>query len=126
MNNKDYLEKCRRIIEEKLDRGSYENWTNEDFKILSDHIYRSSNTLISTHTLKRFFGKLKLYKSNYNPQSETKKSLAIYMGFQNWDDFTEKLKENFSSSEKNRIAKFSLNKKMRIRMMIITVFVLAV
>jgi hypothetical protein len=40
------------------------------------------------HTLERLFGKLKTHK-NYNPQTETKNALAIFLGYSSWAHFRE-------------------------------------
>jgi hypothetical protein len=43
-------------------------------------------TSISPDTLKRLFGKTKTYRS-YNPQLETKNALALFIGYEGWEDF---------------------------------------
>jgi hypothetical protein len=81
-----YISKCLRQIEQKVNRGSSEYWTYEDYKKIQKVIFEASSINLSTHTLERLYGKLKTHK-NYKPQAETKNALAIFLGFTDWDDF---------------------------------------
>lgn len=67
--------------------GDRNDWTNREYKKLSEQIAGASGILLSTNTLKRVFGKIKLTTERYNPQEETKNALVIFIGYQHWDDF---------------------------------------
>jgi hypothetical protein len=81
-----YISICLRLIEQKVNRGDSEHWTNEDYKILQKAIFDASSINLSTYTLERLYGKLKIHK-NYRPQVETKNALVIYLGYNDWEDF---------------------------------------
>jgi PKD repeat protein len=85
MAEKKQLERCLVEVERKFNRGPRKEWTDYNFKKLQNCIYESSGISISTHTLKRFFGKIK-YKTEYSPQEATKDALAKYLEFDSWDD----------------------------------------
>jgi hypothetical protein len=81
-----YISKCLRLIERKVNRGSSQSWTYEDFKVLQKAIFEASSINLSTHTLERLYGKIKIHK-NYRPQPDTKNSLAIFLGYKDWEEF---------------------------------------
>ncbi len=87
MDQSVYLSKCLALIEARLSWGDRNDWTNREYKKLSEQIAEASGILLSTNTLKRVFGKIKLATERYNPQEETKNALAIFIGYQHWDDF---------------------------------------
>lgn len=87
MDESVYLKRCIFLIEEKLIWGESRFWTNKDYLKLSQEISIVSKISISTDTLKRIFGKIKTYKSYYNPQDETKNALAIFIGYESWEKF---------------------------------------
>lgn len=80
------IEACCLYVAEKLNKGKYQEWKNADYINLSAQIRRSTKVHISENTLKRFFGKLKT-PEDYLPQKATRDALAIYIGFENWEDF---------------------------------------
>lgn len=86
MLDQEYLKYCLLEIEKKLSWKSSQLWKESDYVKLSKIIYEESNISISTHTLKRLFGKIK-YKKYYNPQQATKDALSKFLGFLDWDDF---------------------------------------
>ena len=108
MSDKKYLEICLNEIEKKLNRGSRKEWTDPDFIELRNNIYERSEISISTHTLKRLFGKIK-YKNFYNPQHATRVAIAKYLGFESWEDFK---KANQSESDYNT-NHFELNRLVK-------------
>ncbi len=77
---------CLKRIEEKTGWKPISEWTDHDFKLLKNQIYECSNISISTHTLKRLFGKIK-YKDNYTPQHATKDALATFLDYGSWEEF---------------------------------------
>lgn len=86
MNDAFYLQRVLQLIEEKLQWGESKDWVHADFIRLSEKVNAASRVSISAHTLKRLFGKIR-YKEEYNPQYETKKALAVFLGYQDWEDF---------------------------------------
>jgi hypothetical protein len=80
-----YIEKCRKLIEEKLAWGSSKTWQNQDFENLSDKIYEVTNSMISSSTLKRIWGKVRY---NSKPNLATLNVLAQFTGYENWRAFT--------------------------------------
>jgi hypothetical protein len=69
------------LIESKFGRGSSKNWINRDFEELSFEISKATKTPISSHTLKRIFGKLKT-DEYYLPQKATFTALKQYCNFE--------------------------------------------
>ncbi|MBS1660212.1 MAG: hypothetical protein JST68_04085 [Bacteroidetes bacterium] len=74
-----------RLFEEKTGWGDSEKWTNQDFLQLSELIRDATGVTISHVTLKRIWGKVK-YDSL--PNTHTLNTLAQYLGYDNWRDFT--------------------------------------
>jgi hypothetical protein len=87
MDQSVYLNKCLTLVEAKFDWGNRSDWTNREYRKLSEQIEEVSGILLSTSTLKRVFGKIKLDTDRYQPQEETRNALAIFIGCRNWDDF---------------------------------------
>jgi hypothetical protein len=86
MNERASIKLCLRKILEKSDWKPIEEWKDYDFKLLQKEIHTSSGVTISTHTLKRLFGKLSSH-TDYTPQYATLDALAIYIGFESWESF---------------------------------------
>jgi hypothetical protein len=86
MNEKASIKLCLRKILEKSDWKPIEEWKDYDFKLLQKEIYSSSGVSISTHTLKRLFGKI-ASPADYTPQHATLDALAIFIGFESWESF---------------------------------------
>jgi hypothetical protein len=84
LNQENYIEKCRRLIEEKLAWGSSEYWQNQDYERLSEQIFEVTNITLSISTLKRVWGKVQ-YKST--PNLSTLNALAQFAGYENWRSF---------------------------------------
>ncbi len=55
-----------------------------DCSKLSQQIFDDTQRQVSSSTLKRFFG---LIKSNFKPSKYTLDTLAIYIGFRDWNDY---------------------------------------
>ncbi len=103
MNDRAGLVLCLQKIEEKIDWRPSEDWTDYDFRLLKKEIHSCSGISISTHTLKRLFGKIK-YKANYSPQHATKDALANFIGFDSWEEFlrsSDEEVEQISNGSKN-------------------------
>jgi len=86
MDEEFYLKYCRQLLAKKLGAANFEIWKDQDFQRLSDTLFLHSKTRLSVNTLKRFFGKIQT-TTNYNPQLATKITLAVYLGYRNWDHF---------------------------------------
>ena len=82
-------ENCKQLIEGKLGWGSSNQWTNQDFDLLSEKIFEVTGIALSQTTLKRIWGKVK-YDSA--PTVTTLNTLARFIGFENWRDFRQKQK----------------------------------
>lgn len=93
----EYLQLCIRLIEQKLNWRSAEEWRNYEFTELSEKILDATNVNLSATTLKRIFGKLK-YESL--PSSATLNALAAFLGYASWMDFKSKQPLNKQIVEK--------------------------
>jgi hypothetical protein len=82
-----YLDLCIRDIEKLLKWGPKEEWTNHNFKQLSDRIADASGITLSISSIRRIFGQDKSYKEKFNPQLETKNALAMLLEYENWASF---------------------------------------
>lgn len=82
------IEKCKKAIEDKLNWGSSTLWLNYDFERLNEQIFAETNVQLSVSTLKRIFGKASYTSS---PSLTTLNTLAQFIGFANWRDFTKNL-----------------------------------
>jgi hypothetical protein len=88
------LEKCRKLIEQRLGWGDSEQWTSQDYESLCVKIAETTNVTLSVATLKRIWGKVR-YDSK--PTITTLNTLAQYLGYENWRAF----KLDQSSSNEN-------------------------
>jgi hypothetical protein len=86
-----------RLIEQKLNWRSAEEWRNYEFMELSEKILDATSVNLSATTLKRIFGKLK-YESL--PSSATLNALAAFLGYASWMDFKSKQPLNKQVVEK--------------------------
>lgn len=71
-------------IEEKLNRGKSENWTQYDFEQLSETIFDAIHVRLSVTTLKRIWGKV---KNTHKPAVQTLNALSQFVGYVDWRDF---------------------------------------
>ncbi|HEY1214932.1 MAG TPA: helix-turn-helix domain-containing protein [Bryobacteraceae bacterium] len=77
-------------FEEQTGWGDSEQWSNQDFRQLSDLIREKTGVTISHVTLKRIWGKVK-YESL--PNTHTLNTLVQFLGYDNWRDFSVKMGE---------------------------------
>src|ERR1700744_1142202 len=85
MYSDEYLiEKTKKLFEENTGWGDSEEWTNQDFMILSEKIQERTGIALSHVTLKRVWGKVK-YESL--PNTHTLDTLVQFLGYQSWRDF---------------------------------------
>ncbi|MFN8344938.1 MAG: hypothetical protein U0X91_08040 [Spirosomataceae bacterium] len=75
------LTRCRVLIEKKLQWGSSNDWSTQDFERLSEQIADQTGVTLSATTLKRVWGKVK-YDSV--PTQTTLNALAQFLGYANW------------------------------------------
>lgn len=85
MDEKYYIHLCIKKISQKLNWKEISLWTDSDYKNLGELISDETKIAISTHTLKRLFGKLP-YKEEYHPQLASKNALAKFVGYRDWND----------------------------------------
>ncbi|QHW00959.1 hypothetical protein [Spirosoma endbachense] len=78
------LDRCRRLIEEKVGWGSGEGWATQDFERLSELIAGQTGVSLSVTTLKRVWGRVK-YESA--PTTTTLNALVQFAGYENWQQF---------------------------------------
>src|SRR5580704_2550607 len=76
--------KAKRLYEDKTGWGDSDEWTNQDFVILSEKIQERTGVALSYVTLKRVWGKGK-YDSL--PNTHTLDTLVQFLGYENWRDF---------------------------------------
>ena len=86
MNDAFYIDIIIRKIEKKLNWRKVSFWTDNEYKKLSQLIYKDTTISISPQTLKRLFGKVK-YKDVYTPQPATKDALARFLKYDDWEAF---------------------------------------
>ncbi len=78
------IEKTKKLFESNTGWGDSEEWTNQDFMILSEKIQERTGVALSHVTLKRVWGKVK-YDSL--PNTHTLDTLVRFLGYENWRDF---------------------------------------
>ncbi len=79
----DYIKKCLNQIEGQFQWGPRKEWTTYNFNRLSLEVKEASGITLSTRTLRRLCSNYKGYK----PQTATKNALAIFLGYEDWEDF---------------------------------------
>jgi hypothetical protein len=87
-SERDYIARCKRLIEEKLQFGNEQGEVRQrDLEYLADSIEEKSGIRLSLSTLKR------LWKSDYDkmPHPTTLQALVSVLGYTNWQEF--KLRE---------------------------------
>jgi len=78
------IEKAKRLFESSTGWGDSNDWTNQDFVILSEKIQERTGVALSHVTLKRVWGKVK-YDSI--PNTHTLDTLVQFLGYENWRQF---------------------------------------
>ncbi len=92
---KEFIEKCKKLIETKLNWQPSENWKQRDYEFLSDLIEQKSKVRLSLSTMKR------IWNPNFNsiPHLTTLDALAIFLEYSDWSDF--KIKNLILNEEKH-------------------------
>jgi hypothetical protein len=83
----DHLDYGCQLISEIYGKPDISEWTNSDYIRLSSILYKKTHVQISPNTLKRIFGKIKT-DARYYPQKATRDALASYIGYRDWESFT--------------------------------------
>src|SRR5437868_7361704 len=78
------IEKTKKLYESNTGWGDSDEWTNQDFVILSEKIQERTGVALSHVTLKRVWGKVK-YESL--PNAHTLDTLVQFLGYENWRSF---------------------------------------
>ena len=91
-----YLERCRQIIEEKLEWGDSASWRTNDFENLASRIFEQTGVSLSTSTLRRMWGHSS-YRGNPNPA--TLDALAMFAGYDNWRSFQRTLSKDEEAAD---------------------------
>jgi len=86
LSEKELIETCKRLIEQKFEFPLGELWKQRDFEYLSDLILQKTETRISISTLKR------IWKDTETriPHVHTLNALSRFTGFKSWSDFKQK------------------------------------
>jgi hypothetical protein len=85
MHSDEFLiEKTKKLFESSTGWGDSDDWTNQDFVILSEKIQEKTGVALSHVTLKRVWGKVK-YDSL--PNTHTLDTLVQFLGYENWRGF---------------------------------------
>jgi hypothetical protein len=83
----DHLDYCCQLVSEQFGKPDIISWTNSDYVKLGYVLYKKTHVQISPNTLKRIFGKIKT-DVRYYPQRATRDALALYVGYADWEKFT--------------------------------------
>lgn len=119
------IKNCLTEIEKRLNWGANEQWTNQDFELLSEEIYKKTNINLSITTLKRIWGKVD-YQSS--PSTTTLNVLAQYLGYKHWRDFqnnhykTAPIETKEAPHSKKRSFKSIFNQKVVVALVVIIGF----
>jgi len=98
MQTDEYLiEKTKRLYESNTGWGDSDEWTNQDFVILSEKIQERTGVALSHVTLKRVWGKVK-YESL--PNTHTLDTLVQFLGYENWREFKSQNGNGTAAKEK--------------------------
>lgn len=89
MNELDYLQYCKQLIEEELKWITSEKWKQRDYLHLIDLIENRTGISVSLSTIKRIWAK----GSSGMPQMATLDALAGFLGYDNWLQFKEQHKD---------------------------------
>ena len=87
LTDEGLIRQAKKLFEEKTGWGDSEKWTNQDFLQLSEMILEKTGITLSHVTLKRVWGKVK-YESL--PNTHTLNTLAQFLGYESWRDFSSK------------------------------------
>jgi hypothetical protein len=111
----DYIDLCKKLIEEKFSFGNGEGYSQKDLELLAVQLEEKTNVIISLSTLKR------LWKGSFkqSPQRATLDALVQLLDCKDWGEFkrAHQIKPERQPSTKNRRLLGSLT------MMLVTIVV---
>ncbi|MCF0068904.1 hypothetical protein LZD49_00385 [Dyadobacter sp. CY261] len=90
------LQRCKGIIERKLDWGPADAWQTTDFENLSELILTETGVSLSTSTLRRIWGRVEY---NHLPSTTTLNTLAHFAGGGDWRTFVRQNKTSTTQPE---------------------------
>jgi hypothetical protein len=90
----DYIDKCKHLIECRLEWANSSTWKNRDFEYLSELIFEKSKIAISVSTLKRIWQN----HPSRIPHVSTLNALSQFLDYGNWNEFKTKLKNDIGAS----------------------------
>ena len=85
-SEKEFIENCKRLIEQKIQFPQNDLWKQRDFEYLSDLIFEKTGARISISTLKRVWKN----GDDHLPQVYTLNALARFAGFESWSSFKQR------------------------------------
>lgn len=82
---KSDLIRCRKLIENQLGWGDGQTLTRREHELLSEKVFDKTGVLLSMSTLRR------IWNDDFKniPHKSTLDALAVYVGYSNWQHFTE-------------------------------------
>ncbi|HAS43101.1 MAG TPA: hypothetical protein DCS93_21655 [Microscillaceae bacterium] len=95
-NDKIYLKKLRKAIEQKSGWGDSSQWTTQDFQTLNEAILEATQVNLSVTTLKRVLGKVQY---NAQPRVSTLDALSQFLGHQDWRSFKQTKTDSNTTSQ---------------------------
>ncbi len=90
----DYIEKCKHLIECRLEWAPSAEWKSRDYEYLSELILEKTNISISISTVKRIWKNDPLRI----PHVSTLNAFAQFLDYEHWNDFKTKLKNEIRPS----------------------------
>ena len=121
MNSND-LYTILELVESKFNRGSSKNWKNRDFEDLNFEITKKTKTNISSHTLKRIFGKIKT-DEYYLPQKATIQALKLYIDY---DSNVKTITAIDTTTSNSSLKQDKINKKSTVKIIIFAIFLIII
>src|ERR1700679_109569 len=89
------IDKAKKLFESNTGWGDSNEWTNQDFVVLSEKIQERTGVTLSHVTLKRVWGKVK-YDSI--PNTHTLDTLVQFLGYESWRDFKSQIGNRAAST----------------------------
>jgi hypothetical protein len=108
------IEKTIELYETTTGWGDSDEWTNQDFVILSEKIQDKTGVALSHVTLKRVWGKVK-YDSL--PNTHTLDTLVQFLGYENWREF--KSQNSNGNGNKNGVKQNEVLKQQAIENIVV-------
>jgi hypothetical protein len=125
------IQNCLDLIEKKVQWGSRQEWTAYNFDQLSRFIKEASGITLSARTLRRLIHT----SQNYKPQTATKNALALFLGYNSWEELRKNLCQNeetgnFSKTgqqqKRNTIRNIFKNLWFYIALFIVVLFIIGI